>query len=267
VKEIMIEKVPILRIVSSDRSAVEDAVVREHSATIVLNDREVVTLMCSPADLEYLAAGFLLSEGLIKDRDDIITTKATGNRQRSTVRVKVKESAGSVKEAPSGRIIASSGGRGMAADTGAVSRERVRIESRLRISVPEIIALMERFHQSSLVFTTTGGVHSAALCSAEDIIVFSDDIGRHNTIDRVFGECLMRGIATSDRLVVTSGRVSSEIVLRVAGRDVPVIISISAPTDLAVRIADSSGMTLVGFVRGGRMNIYTHEERIDTSVD
>ena len=265
-KEAMIEKIPILRIVSNDKSAVEDVVVREHYATIVLNDREVVTLLCSPVSLEYLAAGFLLSEGLIKSRDDIITTKVAGDKQRSTVRVKVKEPVGVVKYPSSGRIIASSGGRGTAADIGAGSEDQIKIKSEVRISARDIIALVERFHQSSQVFTTTGGVHSAALCDTEDILVFSDDIGRHNAVDKVFGECLLRGIATNDRLMVTSGRVSSEILLKVAKRGVPIIISISAPTDVAVGLADSSGMTLVGFVRGSRMNIYTHEWRVTTSV-
>ena len=258
-------RVSILRVTDGNTSAVEDVVVREHYATIVLNDREVVTLLCSPAKLEYLAAGFLLSEGLVKSRDDIITTKVAGNKQRSTVRVKVKEPVGVVKYASSGRIIASSGGRGIATDIGAGPKDQVKIESQLKISAGEIVALVEKFHQSSAVFTATGGVHSAALCNTRDIIVFSDDIGRHNAVDRVFGECLLKGIATSDRLVVTSGRVSSEILLKVARRNIPVIISISAPTDLAVRLADSSGITLVGFARGSRMNIYSHQWRVTTS--
>jgi len=258
------KKVPILRVVGRDVNAVEDVVVREHTATIMLNGREVVTLLCSPAKLEYLAAGFLLSEGLVRSRDDIIATKVTGNKQRSTVRVEVKGSGEIVKYVSSGRLIASSGGRGISSGAGAEPEDQAKIESQVKISVGEIIALVEKFHQCSPVFTATGGVHSTALCNTEDIIIFSDDIGRHNAVDRVFGECLLKGIATSDRLVVTSGRVSSEILLKVAKRGVPIIISVAAPTDVAVGLADSLGMTLVGFVRGNRMNMYTHEWRITT---
>ena len=105
-------------------------------------------------------------------------------------------------------------------------------------------------------------MHSAALCDTTNIIVFSEDIGRHNAIDKIFGECLLNDITTDDHIIITSGRISSEILLKVAKRNVPLIVSKSAPTDLGVRLADELGVTLVGFVRGKRMNVYTHAGRI-----
>ena len=105
-------------------------------------------------------------------------------------------------------------------------------------------------------------MHSAALCDNRDILVFAEDIGRHNAIDKIFGECILRDIPTDDRIVITSGRIPSEILLKVARRKIPIIISISAPTDLGVRLATDLGMTLIGFVRGKRMNVYTNGWRV-----
>jgi FdhD protein len=123
---------------------------------------------------------------------------------------------------------------------------------------------VKEFQHRSQIYRTTGGVHSAVLCDTGNIIVFSEDIGRHNAVDKIFGECILNGITTDDRIIITSGRVSSEIVLKIARRNVPIIVSKSAPTDLGVRLADNLGVTLVGFVRGRRMNVYTHAGRITT---
>jgi FdhD protein len=105
-------------------------------------------------------------------------------------------------------------------------------------------------------------VHSAALCDTKSILVFSEDIGRHNAIDKVFGECLLKDIPIHDRLLVTSGRVSSEILSKAAKRRIPLLISKSAPTNLGVQLANEVGITLIGFVREKRMNVYTHRWRV-----
>jgi FdhD protein len=100
--------------------------------------------------------------------------------------------------------------------------------------------------------------------SREDgnILIFSEDIGRHNAIDKIFGKCLLEGIQADDRMIITSGRVSSEILLKAAKREIPIIISRSAPTNLAVKLADKLGITLIGFARGRRINIYTNDWRV-----
>jgi len=246
------EKVSILRITEQGKSKVKDVVVREFPLTIVLNNQELVTLLCSPTDLEYLAVGFLLSEGLIKGKDDI--KKIVIDDRRGVAQVETRGGVDvSVKP-----VLASGGGRG----TGFLNAERVSAELQTRLSASQIFSLMENFVQRSRVFEATGGVHSAALCDAKDILVFSEDIGRHNAIDKVFGECLLRDITTDNRLIITSGRVSSEILLKVARRDIPILISKSAPTDLGIRLADDLGVTLIGFARGKKMNIYANSQRV-----
>jgi FdhD protein len=132
----------------------------------------------------------------------------------------------------------------------------------MEISVDEVFTLVNEFQHGSQVYLETGGVHSAALCDRKSILVFSEDIGRHNAIDKIFGKCLLEDIPTDNRVVITSGRVTSEILHKVAKRGVPIIISISAPTNLGVRIADNLGITLIAFVKGKRMNVYTNDWRI-----
>ena len=160
------------------------------------------------------------------------------------------------------RLIASSGGRGTNSYSTDASETGAEIKAQLKISAPEVSILVEEFVQRSKVFKATGGVHSAALCDATKILLFSEDIGRHNAIDKIFGECLLKEVPTDDHIVVTSGRVSSEILLKVARRNIPILISKSAPTNLGVKLATQLGMTLIGFARGKRMNAYASSWRI-----
>ena len=250
-----IEKLPILRITQQGKSEIEDVVVREHSLTIVLNNKELVTLLCSPGKLEYLAAGFLLSQGLINSRDDIREIVIDDN---SIARVETNLPV----EIPASAVVASSGARGVVS----LSVRKISAKYQVELSPSRIFSLVEDFVQHSKLFKNTGGVHSAALCDLRGILVFSEDIGRHNAIDKVFGECLLKYITTDNCIVITSGRVSSEILFKVAKRDVPVLISKSAPTDMGVRLADESGVTLIGFVRGEKMNVYTHSWRVMADV-
>ena len=136
------------------------------------------------------------------------------------------------------------------------------VESQTRISTDEVHTLMNEFIRHSEVFKATGGVHSAALCDTKNILVFNEDIGRHNAIDKIFGQCVLEDIPIDDRIIVTSGRISSEILLKVAKRSLPILISKSAPTDLGVKLANDLGITLLGFVRGKRINAYANSWRI-----
>jgi FdhD protein len=121
---------------------------------------------------------------------------------------------------------------------------------------------MNLFQHRSDTFRSTGGVHSAALCDKKNLNIFCEDIGRHNAIDKIFGRCLWEGISTTNQFILTSGRVSSEIVIKMARSNIPVLASKSAPTGTAIRLAETLGITLIGFVRGTRMNVYSNHQRI-----
>ncbi|MFC2005041.1 formate dehydrogenase accessory sulfurtransferase FdhD [Chloroflexota bacterium] len=254
------EKIPILRLTEENRSNVEDVVAREFPLTLILNNKELVTLLCSPKDLNYLAIGFLFSEGLLEGKDEI--KKIIVDDQRGVVRIETNEDRAMADDLIFKRLITSGCGRGASFYSAADVQNQTKIESRLEISARKVVSLVREFQNQSQLYRTTGGVHSAALCDARSILVFNEDIGRHNAIDKIFGECVLKDIPTDERLVITSGRISSEILLKVARRNIPIIISKSAPTDLGVKLANDLGITLLGFVRGKRINAYTNDWRV-----
>jgi FdhD protein len=254
------EKLPILKLTERDSSSMEDVVARESPLTIIFNNQELVTLLCSPTDVKYLAVGFLLSEGFLKSKDEI--KRIIVDDRRGVVRVETEGAEELASAALFKRFITSGCGRGASFYSATDAQGRVKVDSRVEISTLEVLALVNEFQHRSLIYRATGGVHSAALCDTRNIIVFSEDIGRHNDIDKIFGQCILDDIATDDHIIITSGRVSSEILLKVAKRNIPLIVSKSAPTNLGVRLASDLGVTLVGYVRGKRMNVYTHDWRI-----
>ena len=254
-----IDRLPIWQLTERGMSNAKDAVVKEFPLTIVLNNQELVTLLCSPVNLKYLAIGFLFSEGLLNNKDEI--KRITVDDRIGVARVETKNEIDMADELLFKRIISSGGGRGTAfcSATDVINQ---RVESQTKIMSDEVFSLVREFQRSSDVYLATHGVHSAALCDTKSILVFSEDIGRHNAIDKIFGKCLLDDISTDDRIIVTSGRVSSEILHKVAKRGIPIIISLSVPTNLGVRIADNLGITLIGFVRGKRMKIYANAGRV-----
>ncbi|TEU17440.1 MAG: formate dehydrogenase accessory sulfurtransferase FdhD [Dehalococcoidia bacterium] len=257
------EKVSILKFTETGSSSIEDMVAKESPLTIILNNRELVTLLCSPENLRYLAVGFLFSEGLLKSKDEI--KKIMVDDRRGVVRVETEGDEEPASDALFKRFITSGCGRGASFYSAIDAQDQVKVESQVKISTLEVLALVHEFQHRSQIYRSTGGVHSAALCDIRDVLVFGEDIGRHNAVDKIFGSCILNDIATDDHIIITSGRISSEILLKIARRNVPIIVSKSAPTNLGVRLANDLGVTLVGFVRGKRMNVYTHAERITTN--
>lgn len=254
------ERLPILQITEQGSNANESVVVKEFALAIILNKQGLATLLCSPTNLKYLTIGFLFSEGLIKGKDElkeIIVDEGKGIVRVETEGGKVPTNNLSFKP-----LIASGGGKSGSFSGVANIKGMTKIDSQIGISAHEVFSLVEEFQHCSRLYKITGGVHSAALCDTKSIQIFSDDIGRHNAIDKIIGECLLRDIPTDNQIIITSGRISSEILLRVAKKRIPVLISVSAPTNLGVRLATDLGVTLIGFVRGNRMNVYANEWRV-----
>ncbi|MDV2988614.1 MAG: formate dehydrogenase accessory sulfurtransferase FdhD [Dehalogenimonas sp.] len=248
----------ITRINENSPESLEDEVVREAALTIFFNDTELVTMLCSPAEERYLAAGFLAAEGLIENAGDILSLTLDETRGIARVIARDRGEAGRIWK----RFISSGCGRG-ATFYSAADVASPPVESSLTVRPGQIYRLMRAFQEQSEIFKSTGGVHAAALACGDTIELFSEDIGRHNAVDKVFGRCLLDNIATGDKMLLVSGRISSEILLKTARRRMPVLVSRSAPTDSGVKLAEKLGITLIGFVRGHRMNVYAHPERID----
>jgi len=232
-----LERFPVLRFTKEGRINAELAVAKEFLFTIFLNDRELVTLICSPGNLRYLAVGFLASEGLVESKEEIKKIKV--DDWLGTARIEIE---GNDK-----------------IDEGYFSK---RLIASVKISPDDIFALVNQFQHRSQLYLATHGVHSAALADGRDILIFSEDIGRHNAIDKIFGRCLLEDIPTNDQIIISSGRISSEILHKVAKRGIPIIVSVSVPTSLGLKTADKLGITLIGSVRGKKMNVYTHNWRV-----
>lgn len=257
-----VELLRIQRVTEEGKTETEDTVTRELPLTIILNNRELVTMLCSPTNLDYLAIGFLSSEGLINSKDEI--KKLIVDDRRGVVRVETGEEKPLAEEMVFKRLITSGCGAAGAFYRAADTQNMAKVESKVQVTAATIFNLMREFQHRSELYRSTGGVHSAALADNQGITVFAEDIGRHNAIDKIFGQCIMTGMPIAEHMVITSGRISSEMVLKVAKRRVPVIISASAPTSLGVKFGVELGITVIGFARGKRMNVYANDWRIVT---
>ena len=257
------EILSVEQVTEDGKQDARDLVARELPLAIILNNWEVVTLLCSPLDLRYLAVGFLFSAGLLESKDEI--EKIAVDEQKGIVRVQTREEKKRADRLLGKQMITSGGGWVVRCLSDASGPGQVT--SRFRVSAAQVLALVRQFQHRSQIFRATGGVHSAALCDERDVLVFNEDIGRHNAMDKVMGRCILESLPTANRVAITSGRVSSEIVLKVAKTTIPILVSRSAPTDLGVRLAGDLGLTLVGFARGDKMNVYTKGWRIITGEE
>ena len=251
-----IKRVNIVRIKGDEAKEEEDVVIKEYPFTIFINDEEIITLLCSPGSLKELMVGFLFSEGFLTSLQDIDRISIDEDKGLGYIYLK---NINQFNEKLRGkRTITSGCGKGTLFYNVLDSFKSKKIEKPLAIEVDRIKELIREFNKKSELFLNTGGVHSCALCSKDDIILFEEDIGRHNALDKIFGKALLEGIETKDKIILTSGRISSEILIKSAKRQVPVIVSRSAPTSLSVDLAEELGITLIGFARGQKMNIYTN---------
>ncbi|OGW75904.1 MAG: formate dehydrogenase family accessory protein FdhD [Nitrospirae bacterium RIFOXYB2_FULL_43_5] len=140
--------------------------------------------------------------------------------------------------------------------------ENEKIADEFSIEAKSLLGIFKEFQLRSDLYRLTGCVHSAALSDGKHIIAFAEDIGRHNAVDKVIGYSVLENIGFAGKLMLASGRLSSEIASKCSRCGIPIVASRTAPTHLAIEIAELRGITLVGFVRGERLNVYTHPQRI-----
>ncbi|MFH2138551.1 MAG: formate dehydrogenase accessory sulfurtransferase FdhD [Candidatus Omnitrophota bacterium] len=253
------EKFEIFKVFPDKEEKVMDSVTQEVPLTIFVNDQEMVTLLASPDDLEELAVGFLFTAGLINSFDQV--EKTTVDTKRWCVYLHLKDKQVDLQLAFK-RMFTSGCGRGTLFYNAADLMHRKKQRAGIAIDRNHVFSLMRDFQNRSDGFKETGGVHSAALAQGENILVIREDIGRHNALDKILGYALMNKIELNDKLVLSSGRVSSEILLKIQKTQITVIASRSAPTDQAIKHARESGIALIGFARGQRMNVYSERDRI-----
>lgn len=240
---------------------VADDIASEYPLTVFVNGEEFATMVCTPSHLEELVTGFLASEGLIRFLDEIESLSIDEDRGFAYVELKNKQAV--IGDLHSKRFIGSCCGKSRQFYFKSDVKTAKTITKKTKITVEQCIYLMHIMQDNSSDFHKTGGLHNTALCTREEIIVSRSDIGRHNALDKVYGHCLREQIPLADKVIAFSGRISSEVLLKVSKIGVGILLSKSAPTTLALDLAEDLGITTVGFVRKGRLNVYTHPDRID----
>lgn len=239
---------------------IDDEVAAEFPLTIRLDGEEFATLVCSPDRLTDLVVGFLASEGVIRTIDDM--KQLSIDEAGGFAYVELHRPQSTAKELHSKRWIGSCCGKSRQFYLHNDARTARTIHGGTSITVDSCFELMERMQASSVDFQATGGVHNAMLWNEDGAIEVCFDIGRHNALDKLYGYCIRNRIKAKSCVIAFSGRLSSEVVLKAAKIGCPILLSKSAPTDLALRLAEDLGITCVGFIRADSMNVYTHGERI-----
>lgn len=252
----------ILKVSGSNVEGVVDSVASELPVTLIINSEPLVTLLCTPSELEELAVGFLLTEGILRDKKAI--KKLEIDEKELSVRIELSDLPSDFTKMFEKRTISSGCGKGITFTSYRREADR-RIEAKGHLlSLEDIRKLLSTFRNISKLYLETGGVHSAALSDGKEILFFSEDIGRHNAVDKLIGKAFLQSISIENKVLITSGRVTSEIVTKAGRNRFPILISRAAPSCMAINYAEDMGITLIGFARGDRMNIYTWPNRINT---
>lgn len=224
----------------------------EADLTIYVNQQELVTVLCTPTKLNFLVLGFLYGEGIISGIGDVAMMRICEDEKLADVRLNDPG-----YKPPAKRTLTSGCGGGTV-----FKLQGQKVESGLVVSPVEVLSLMKKLQEKMDLYRISGGVHTSALSDTGSLLVVAEDIGRHNTLDKIQGECLAGGVTTGGRLLLTTGRVSSEMLIKAARMKVPVVVTRHSPTGRAVSLARGLGVTLVGHARGGRLTVYSHPERL-----
>jgi len=234
----------------------------ETPVTIYLNDREIATTQATPSDLEDLAAGFLFSEGLLTNRDALVSIDADAKRGLVWV-TSTENTVADIGDRT--RYLTSGCGRGVTFASVADARGLAPVESDLRVSADEIYDLVGAMARDAQKYRDSGGMHACGLAREGRLLIVREDIGRHNALDKVLGRAWLDRIPTNDAILLSTGRLSYEMTVKAAKSRVPIAVSRSAVTDLSADVADQLNITLVGYARGGKLTVYTVPERVVAS--
>lgn len=252
-----LKTVRIIKYDGKNLNEFEDDIIIEFPLTIYIENQQYATLLCTPLNEKELVVGYLYSENIIKKFDEIESLSIDLNSGEAFVKVANKTILDS--DINKKRLVTS----GCANNTifyNAVDKiklQSIRHNTIKNINLDEVIKVMRDMNKSSELFLKTGGVHMSLLSDINGFEVFREDIGRHNSIDKIVGHILINEINVEDKILFSSGRLSSEMVLKSAKIGISVIVSKSAPMDMAIRIAKELGIILIGFARANRCNIYS----------
>ncbi|MBT3313190.1 MAG: formate dehydrogenase accessory sulfurtransferase FdhD [Anaerolineae bacterium] len=240
----------------------------EAPVSLTVNGEAWLTFMCTPSLLEALAIGFLFNEDIIKNFDEVADVRVC--EHGDNVDVWLNHAAEKPKKwtrtsGCTGGMTSIDASTQFSAGTHA-SHGLARQQNGVMLSPKDIPLLLKMLDENQTLYRQSGGIHTSVLTDGEKVLAAAEDIGRHNTLDKIAGQMLMGGITPKTIMILTTGRISSEMMQKAIRLGVSVVISRTSPSSMSVELAEQQGITLIGYAKRHRFNLYTHPERI-TSVE
>ncbi len=232
----------------------------ETPVSLTVNGEVWLTFMCTPTQLEALAVGFLYNEGIIQDFSEVADVRLCEHGDN------VDAWLNHAAEKPKKWTRTSGCGGGMTSVETPASPELARHQNGISLTPEQIPNLLEMLNGDQTLYRQTGGVHTSVLTDGKESLLSAEDIGRHNTLDKLAGQMLMGRSKPNARMLLTTGRISSEMMQKAVKLGVSVVISRTSPSSMSVELAEKQGITLIGYAKRHRFNVYTHPERILTGV-
>ncbi|NOH02536.1 MAG: formate dehydrogenase accessory sulfurtransferase FdhD [Chloroflexi bacterium] len=228
----------------------------ETPVSLTVNGEVWISFMCTPIQLEELAVGFLYNEGVIQSMDEVADVRVCEHGDNVDVWLNR-----SVEQPTNWRRTSGCTGGVTAVDL--LAKPNVNFAgNRFRVQPEAIMEMVEKLFESQELYRDTGGVHTSALSDGEKVVLAADDIGRHNTLDKIAGMCLIKNVWPPNRILITTGRISSEMLQKAAQLNAPILISRTSPSSLSIEMAQRYGITLIGYARKHRFNVYSNGERV-----
>ncbi|MGA2028357.1 MAG: formate dehydrogenase accessory sulfurtransferase FdhD [Syntrophobacteraceae bacterium] len=249
---------------SGKRLEQDQWVIRERPVTLYLNGRELVTLLCSGHHLDELAVGFFYAEGFLRSVEDILGIDV--DDEAGAVNLSARGDSSITEGLWQKRTISSGCAKGSLFYFSLDALLSKPVKSDIRITPGRILDRVEDLNHLSETYRRTHGVHNTALADPDRVVLFRDDIGRHNAVDMIVGHVFLHGIPLQDKMLITTGRLTSEMLIKAAKVSIPVVVSRNTATSLAIELAVSLGVTLIGHARGGKFTVYNGQERIDAGL-
>jgi FdhD protein len=252
----------------STRTIHQDYIAEEVPVSLVYNGVPHVVMLATPTDLEDFALGFSITEGIIQSPSELLSTRIYNHANGIEVRLQIPESR--FCELPDkGRNLTGRTGCGLcgASTLEQAIRPTQLVQGKLNVAAAELVSALTSIKEHQKINHLTGAVHAAAwIIPGQDVQYVREDVGRHNALDKLIGLLLRVGKNPSAGFVLITSRASYEVVQKAASVGISLLAAISAPTGLAIRLAEEAGLTLVGFVRDNQHVVYTHPERLNHTI-
>lgn len=255
----IIRQVDIIRIKDNNPIRMQDSIIDEDVLDIFINKEKAFQMVFSMTHTRALAAGFLFTQGIVQEKTDLEEINYVKEKKQCHITL-TDRATQRLNDFKKGRQIKGSSGGTLLQNPADVLSSNFK--DTLCITYNQVLSLIQLHWDQSELFHKTGAVHSAGLCNPSTILSYYEDIGRHNALDKLAGDILLKGIDTTDKIATVSCRMSLEIIGKIIKTGIPIVISNAAPTLSAVKLADRAGLTIIGFARNNRFNIYTHGNRI-----